>query len=362
MTADSLFAAARKQFSLKEIATLLRIQYGTVDRWVRKNTVPPFYRNDLMRVLKMKNSFDIGIKESDQFYTMPKVANQCVKNFNKTIAKYHANTRSYTYIEPSAGCGHFYDLLPPTRRIGIDIDPQPSPIKNKKEKRIIAADFLTWHPKTEKRYVVIGNPPFGRNGKTALDFMFKAFEFADYVGFILPPIFNSTGKGSCRNRLTKAGHALLLHKELGDTSFVCPDGRNVGIKTVFQVWAKQKPKWYREIVMPTCDDFVDIHNIYISPRESRPSSNTNLAGKCDIYLPRSFWGSKEVRSTFDFADIPYKDGWGIIVKKQKRDVINFIKRFDWREVAHISTNGSMSLRRDIIRDQLVKAGFSDKVL
>lgn len=359
-TANVLFAEARRRFSVKEIAALLSVQYGTVDRWIRQDVVPPFYRNDLRRMLKKHDSFDIGIKESDQFYTMPKVAKACIANCNAALTKYGISNRRYTYIEPSAGCGHFYNLLPPKRRIGIDIDPQPSPVNKQNVKEIITADFLSWMPKNKGKFIVIGNPPFGRNGKTALDFVMRSFEFADFVGFILPPIFNSTGKGSCRNRLTKRGHVLLSSKELSDTSFICPDGRNVGVKTIFQVWAKNAPTGYKHVAPKTCDNYMEMYNIYISPKKTRASSNKRMAGNCDIYLPRSFWGSREVRSTFDFSDIPYRDGWGIIVKKQKRDVIRFIKGFDWRKVAHVSTNGSMSLRRDIIREQLVKAGFIDK--
>src|SRR5205823_3162251 len=39
-----------------------------------------------------------------------------------------------TWIEPAAGDGVFYDLLPAGRRVGVDIDPQ--------HPELIAADFL----------------------------------------------------------------------------------------------------------------------------------------------------------------------------------------------------------------------------
>lgn len=354
--AEELFAKAMTLHSAKEIAGLLCVQYGTVDRWIRIGKVPPFYKNDFLRILG--EECDVGIEQSDQFYTLPSVAKNCIADLKNTLRKYNIRTNKYTFVEPSAGCGCFYNHLPPRKRIGIDIDPQESPFDRAYQSEIVKADFLQWTA-PPGNHITIGNPPFGRNGKTALDFVIKAFEFSDFVGFILPPIFNSTGKGSCKNRLLKTGFTLLESKPLDDRSFVYPDGRSVGVKTIFQVWAKNKPHGYFEPAPKSCKSFIDIYNIYLSYKPSRPSSRVHLVGKCDIYIPRSFWGSKDARASFDFADIPYKDGYGVIVKRQKRRVINFIKRFDWGAVAHVSTNGSMSLRKDIIFEQIVKAGFVD---
>ena len=353
-TAATLFEQIRQSHPISDIARLLAISPGTVDRWVRKNQVPPFYKNDLLRIVGGGDAME----ESDQFYTLPVVARQCFEDAQKVLKKHKVNIADYQFVEPAAGCGHFYQLLPSARRIGVDIAPRKSPLGGGAHGDIIKADFLQWHPSAGD-YIVIGNPPFGRNGKTALDFVMKSFEFADYVAFILPPIFNSTGKGSCKNRLTKMGRTLLFSRDLIQSAFVRPDGRKIGVRTCFQVWAKNKPAGFVAPSLPTCSQFVDIINIYISPKPSRPSSRAAMAGKCDIYIPRSFWGRNAARPTHDFAEIPYRDGYGLIVKRAKRNVLRFVKNFNWGEVAHVSTNGSMSLRKDIICEQLVKAGFID---
>ena len=374
--AGVLFYNAMQSFAISEIADLLAVRDGTVQRWIRQKQVPAFYKNDLLRV--MGRNCHVGVDESDQFYTAPGVAEHCVAAFHEVMRAYDISLRGYKYVEPSAGCGYFYRLLPSGRRIGIDIDPQIAPDGRNLLRGITRADFLRWNPPTGKqgkngsngsnggslsngngRYAVIGNPPFGRNGKTALDFVFKSFQFADYVGFILPPIFNSTGKGSCHNRLVKAGYALLHTENLKDESFLRPDGAAISVKTVFQVWARQAPLGYVKPVLPSCEGYVDIRNVYVSYKPSRPSSNPGLVDKCDIYIPRSFWPTKPIMASERFSDIPYKDGYGLLIKKRKRDLLRYIKSIDWRGVAHVSTNGSMSLRKDIITGELVRAGFSD---
>lgn len=275
------------------------------------------------------------------------------------MKKYKIDTSEYVYIEPGAGCGHFYTLLPPKRRIGIDIQPKKSPLTHKLQKDIIRGDFLKWKAPGNNKYISIGNPPFGRNGKTALDFVIKSFEFADIVAFILPPIFDSTGKGSCKNRLNKLGFNLLFTKNLEDTSFLYPDGKKVQVKTIFQIWSKNKPIGYKEKKIKKCDSFVDIFNICIPYKETRFPSHIDKIGECDIYLPRTFWKSETAVATEDFYAIPYNDGYGIKIKKNKKEIKEFIIKNKWSSLVHTSTNNSRSLRKDIIKDELIRAGFYD---
>ena len=354
--AGALFYNAMQSHAINEIADLLAVRVGTVQRWIRQKQIPDFYKNDLLRV--MGRSCHVGVEESDQFYTAPGVAERCVAAFNEVMRLHNIDLQGYKYVEPSAGCGYFYRLLPVGRRIGLDIDPQAAPDGKNLLRGVARADFLRWNP-GKGRFVVIGNPPFGRNGKAALDFVLKSFQFADYVAFILPPIFNSTGKGSCHNRLAKAGYALLHTENLQDDSFLRPDGAPISVKTIFQVWARQAPQGYVKPALPSCGRYVDIRNVYVSYKPSRPSSNAGLVGKCDIYIPRSFWPTKPIKASANFSDIPYRDGYGLIVKRRKRELLRCVKAIDWRSVAHVSTNGSMSLRKDIIVSELVRGGFSD---
>ena len=61
----------------------------------------------------------------DQFYTTPEIAKKCYD-----ILKNKINEAEFDYIlEPSAGTGSFYKLLPDKRRIGVDIEPKYKGIK-----------------------------------------------------------------------------------------------------------------------------------------------------------------------------------------------------------------------------------------
>lgn len=239
----------------------------------------------------------------------------------------------------------------------MDIDPKNPPLLSQHNTGIEKADFLTWRPKHKRKYITIGNPPFGRNGKTALDFVIHAFRFSDFVCFILPPIFDSTGKGSCKNRLTKANLIPLFTRHIKEDAFVHPNGKEVRVKTIFQIWSKFMPPGYKKPKIKNCDNYVEIYNICIPYKPSRSPSNIDLIGKCDIYIPRTFWSKKAAQPSYDFYDMPYNDGYGIILKKQKQRIIKFIKDFNWSEVLHTSTNNSKSLRKDIIKEQIVRAGF-----
>ena len=140
------------------------------------------------------------------------------------------DTSNYTYIETSAGCGCFYNTLPKKKRIGIDIDPKLKDIN------IIKKDYLQYKPSKNTKNIVIGNPPFVLRGNLALQFINHSFNFADIVAFILPQLFESDGKGSCMGRVK--GYTLAHSEKLPPNSFYTPDGKDININTIFQVWAK----------------------------------------------------------------------------------------------------------------------------
>ena len=137
----------------------------------------------------------------DAFYTEHGIAERCVKRFVQVCKEQNINLSEYTFIEPSADEGCFYDFLP-GEKIGLDIAPRA--------KHIRKADFLTWQPATDGKYIVIGNPPFGHRGALALAFIKRAFLFADVVACILPMSFFSNGKGSNMKRAAASG-ATLIH-------------------------------------------------------------------------------------------------------------------------------------------------------
>jgi len=77
-------------------------------------------------LLKYVNGKDMIINESnilDQYFTKRKIAINIFSKVKEIISQYE-NIDNHIWIEPSVGEGCFLDLLPKSRRIGIDIDPK----------------------------------------------------------------------------------------------------------------------------------------------------------------------------------------------------------------------------------------------
>lgn len=293
-------------------------------------------------------------KLKDQFYTKPNVAEYCYKTFQRVSKNIGINLDDYVFIEPSAGCGCFYQILPKNRRIGIDIEPQK--LSGVDNKGIIKSDYLNWYPKNKnKKYIVIGNPPFGLRGKLALDFINKSYLYADMVAFILPQLFNSDGKGVAGKRVI--GYRLAHNEHLPPDSFMYPDGTDIKINTVFQVWTKINTDKIKRKPSKTCNSFIDIYSLSDGglPANTR---NKDMIGKCDVYLPSTtFSGMKAYNS---FYDLPHQRGYGIVIKKNKREIKKLLNEINWEKIAFLSTNSALNLRRSIIESVIIKKGFIDE--
>ena len=160
----------------------------------------------------------------DQFYTQPPIAELCIAFLNRYMR--HHRTR-YFYIEPSAGDGVFFNLLPKDHRFGIDIDP--------KSEGIYKCDFFLYKHSGPRRVIVVGNPPFGKNSSLAVKFFNHAASFpeVDFIAFIVPKTFR---KVSIQNRLSMDFH-LVDELDLPDESFL-KDGNPFKVPCIFQVWKR----------------------------------------------------------------------------------------------------------------------------
>ena len=118
-----LFNQALKVYSVTDLAQQLYLHTGTVNRWRQQKRVPDSYEADFLRILNLKKDIQ-GERKKDQFYTKPEVAEKCFQEFKKVMEKLDINLNRYHFIEPSAGCGCFYHILPGKRKTGIDIDPK----------------------------------------------------------------------------------------------------------------------------------------------------------------------------------------------------------------------------------------------
>ena len=108
----------------------------------------------------------------DQFYTLPQVARECVD----TLLQYVSFDDYDVILEPSAGTGSFFELLPTTKRKGIDLEPKCDHVET--------MNFFDFVAEPNTSYCVVGNPPFGRISSTAVKFFNHAATFASVIAFI----------------------------------------------------------------------------------------------------------------------------------------------------------------------------------
>lgn len=177
-----------------------------------------------------KNNFD-------QFYTNPLTAKKITSIFTEKLKE--LGYQKITFIEPSAGTGNFLEAIREISRnnsfvskkvLAFDIEP-----KSDKEK-IIKVNFLkvplTKCLEKEKRdsYVVLGNPPFGKRGDLAVDFINKAAQRIETIGFILPLTFR---RYSVQSQLNK-DLQLIYDISLETNSFLYQD-KVYSLNTCFQI-------------------------------------------------------------------------------------------------------------------------------
>lgn len=329
-----------RNLAISKIATELNVARGTVTRWLELKSVPTNYRFDLMKLCEMEIDYsEYSFKDKDQFFTTESMAQKCYDIFANKLKELGENEEEYDYIEPSAGAGVFLDILPKDRTIGLDIEPRRSDVKQH--------DYLTWYPNEEKKYVVFGNPPFGLRGHLALKFINHSANFSDYVCFILPQLFESDGKGSPRKRIEDYN---LIHSEKLDGNFLYPDGKEVVVNTIFQIWSKRHHEESYDIE----EIQEDIMKIYSLSNGSTPSQqrNTDMLNKCDVYIPSTCFGKDNMKAYSTFKELPGEKGYGIVFKKRKQEMTEASRIVNWSEVSFLSTNSALNLRTSYIYKKL----------
>ncbi len=273
----------------------------------------------------------------DKFYTNHDTAVYCYKSFLKIAKQYNFDLDEYIFLEPSAGDGAFYNLLPEDKRIGIDIKPEG--------KGIIKMDFFDYRPQPDKKYVTIGNPPFGVRAWLALAFINRASTFSDLVGFILPMYFNSDGKGSAKNRVKRL--TLLHSEELPSDIF--HNGAPVKINTVWQVWGKVKNNIVKQ---KTYKSDIEIYTVCSIPARR---CGLDKLEQYSFFIPSTFY--REVKICKKFEDVKYGSGYGLIVRNNKTQIENYLNNVDWNKYSTRATNHC----RHIGKSHIVRALIDGKL-
>lgn len=186
------------------------------------------------------NTKKTGLKRQtiDKFYTKPEIANSLVEF---VMTNLNLRPEDDLLIEPSAGNGSFIQPLIMTGcdTLFLDISPEHPDIKQQ--------DYLSFNPQglTTKKIHIIGNPPFGRQSTSAIQFIKHSASFAETISFILPRSFK---KQSLMNKVPPMFH-LIAEKDIETGSFLV-DGTEYKVPCVFQIWKRNSN---------TCRDVVKKH-------------------------------------------------------------------------------------------------------
>ena len=146
----------------------------------------------------------------------------------ETLSTLNRSLSDLFFVEPAAGTGAFYKLLPSGNRLGIDIVPKCNDVKSQ--------DFfeVTDFPFTRSDTAIIGNPPFGKRGKLAIDFFNHAAHLADIVAFIVPVNFR---KFSTHKHLD-VSMRFISKLSLPRNAFYLDTGKSHSVNTEFQIWTR----------------------------------------------------------------------------------------------------------------------------
>jgi hypothetical protein len=172
----------------------------------------------------MQDTGKFRTNTKDQFYTRETIAKHCIDTLMATLPE----SLQYVWLEPSAGNGSFLHNIPDScEKIGMDIEP--------KSPDIVQQDYLNfqWSPR-DKKVLVVGNPPFGRQSALAKAFITKSCSFADVIAFILPKSFT---KPSMSNAFDKYFHC--IHSEEIEKNAFIINGLPHDVPCVFQIWQKK---------------------------------------------------------------------------------------------------------------------------
>lgn len=247
-------------------------------------------------------------RKLDQFYTNNDIAKSCFDMFLIEMQKHQI--QQATWLEPSAGSGSFYNIIP-NPKLGLDIDPKSPDIQQ--------ADFLTFEL-NESNYITIGNPPFGKNSSLAIKFFNKCANHSQIIGFIVPKTFK---KNSVVKKLHKNMH-LVFEWDVPDNSFNIK-GEHVNVPCVFQIWIKKNDLRVDEVLNTKTDD------ISFVSREQADIAFQRVGVKAGAIKDKSIFHT--------IADASH-----IFIKLNNPNALNILQNINWDKIK-FNTAGNPSISK-----------------
>ncbi len=277
----------------------------------------------------MKNSLD-------QFYTKETIAKLCWNHLIETIpGSIKKNINDLFFLEPSAGKGAFYKLMPEQRRIGMDLEPKCAGVK--------LQDFLTTLKIEFHNIVVVGNPPFGKKGNLAVAFFNHSACLAETVAFIVPVIFRKFMIHKKLDSRMKFISKLELPKE----SFELDDGKPYLVNTEFQIWTRLpcSHEDMRESEAPP----IRHKDFQMWQYNNTPEALKVFKNDFDFAVPSQGWQDYSRRET-EVSNCEKHKQW--LLLKAKNDIILArLLAIDYDKLAHRWTTAIPGFRKgDLVKE------------
>lgn len=244
-------------------------------------------------------------KDLDQFFTKEDVSDFCVGK----LKDLGLTDEVKLFIEPSSGSGSFVKSLkkaiPDSTIIYCDVDTSFYPGTLKK-------DFLTEDlelPVERSETLVLGNPPFGRRGIKAVEFINRSFQYSDKAAFILPLTFRKF----LTQKLIDRDAILLEDIDLPQSIFSF-NGKDYPVRCCFQIWLKNHGDSFKDLRLKSSppirhDDFDSwIYN-------ATESTVKNFDNSWDFAVLRQGWGDFNPRMRVDSPDLSLRRQWILIHPK-----------------------------------------------
>ena len=228
---------------------------------------------------------------ADKFYTKPEIAEKCflrLKNFLNLSGE-------EIFLEPTAGSGVFLNYL--NNYEAYDLLPE--------DDRIIQKNIFEFDS-PRKDFITIGNPPFGKRSKLAVEVFNKVSDYSDVIAFILPVSFMKYGIQKEVNKAFK----LVAFDFLPPYSFTDRE-KEYDVNCVFQIWIREGSKY---------DKFQNLRIL-----KSPPISHVDFKIWQYNATPEAF---NCVNEDWKYAVYRqgYKDYKRIFTTADKQEVINMMKK------------------------------------
>jgi hypothetical protein len=135
-------------------------------------------------------------------------------------------------------------------------------------------------------------------------------------------------------------------------SFVDSEGRPAKINALWQVWQRGVNN---AGLSPSCNKWIDLFTV--DNRKERLCGQERMKD-ADYFLQRTFYNDPPTLVT-RFEDVKYVCGYGILIKKDKRKVVDLLREANWAKYSNLAAHNCRHISMYHIRRVLTDAGLVD---